>query len=72
MKYLFLGILKVVKVPRYSDLSLNIRNKRWAQSYESLMMRGAFTAALTALQGITHTSNGHRGTDQAFSPHAYE
>lgn len=53
MKYLFLSILKVVKVSRYSDLNLNIRNKRWAQSYGSLMMRGTLTAAFTVLRGIT-------------------
>lgn len=69
MKYLFLGVLKVVKDPRYSDLSLNTHNKRWALSYDSLMMQGAFTAACTALQGITRISNGRRGTDQAFFPH---
>lgn len=69
MKYLFLGVLKVVKDPRYSDLSLNIHNKRWALYYDSLMMQGAFTAACTAPQGITRISNGRRGTDQAFFPH---
>lgn len=61
MKYLFLGILKVLKVPCYSDLSLNMCNKRWTRSYESLMMQGAFTTAFIALQGITHTSSGHIG-----------
>lgn len=47
MKYLFLSILKVVKVSRYSDLNLKIHNKRWAQSYGSFMMQGALTAAFT-------------------------
>lgn len=49
MKYLFLSILKVVKVTCYNDLNLNTRNKRWAQSYGSLMMQGALTAAFTVL-----------------------
>lgn len=53
MKYLFPSILKVVKVSCYSDLNLNICNKRWAQSYGSLMMQGALTAAFTVLRGIT-------------------
>lgn len=66
MKYLCLSILKVVKVPCYSDLSLNTRNKRWTHSYESLMMQGAYTTSFIALQGITQVV----GTlvDQDFFP----